>query len=279
MKMRNMMIATVIILMMAITGCQKNTEPAPNPNPEPTPAPETMNLAVYYLKESNNEIYLVREVHTVEKSEGVARAALNELVSGTPLTSGAYNVLPANTQILDITIEKGLATVDFSEEVLHANVGASGEALGIASIVNTLTEFSTIQKVRFTVKGSAEKGMDWWGHVGLYEQPFSRDLSSVNEPLIWVTEPTAEQAITSPLTIKGNAKIFEAVVSYRLKDSTGKILAQGHTMASAGAPERGDFKATLTFTPISTGKGVLEVFESSAKDGSDVNKVTIPVTW
>lgn len=240
---------------------------------------ETMNIAVYYLKDNNNEMYLVREVHEVGKNVGVAQAALSELISGNPLTSGAFKVLPADTEILGIIIENGLATVDFSAEVLQANVGSSGEALGIASIVNTLTEFPTIEEVQFTVDGSAENAMEWWGHVGLYDQPFKRNLGSVYEPAIWVNNPIADQTVTSPITIRGNARVFEATVSFRLKDANGNVMAEGFTTAENGAPGRGDFEAILNFSPSSPGKGQLEVFEVSMEDGSDQNKVIIPVKW
>lgn len=260
-----------------------STEPAPGPSSQPaqsnSPSVQTMSIAVYYFKNSPDGIYLIREVHMLEKSEGAARAALNELISGTPLTEGAYKVLPEDTKILGVKIEDGLATIDFSKEVLKANVGSEGEALGISSIVDTLTEFPTIHKVQFTIEGSAENGMDWWGHVGLYNQPFSRDLSKVYEPAIWVTMPADGSKITSPLTLCGNARVFEAAVSYRLKDYSGNILAQGLTMATAGAPTRGGFEATIAFTPSPSGKGNLEVFEVSMKDGTEINKVTIPVTW
>ncbi|TCX51622.1 Gmad2 immunoglobulin-like domain-containing protein [Dehalobacter sp. 14DCB1] len=277
---RNLFVTFMFLALVSLAGCQSQTGPTPEPSPEPEPfAVGTMKAAVYYLKDSNNETYLVREVHEIPKSAGVARAALEELINGTPVTAGAFKVLPADTKILEVNIENGLATIDFSEEVLHANVGASGETLGIASIVNTLTEFPTIKKVQFIVNGKAENGMDWWGHVGLYEQPFARDLSSVYEPAIWVTAPVDGQTITSPLKITGNAQIFEAVVSYRLRDAQGNILAEGNTMAAAGAPGRGDFEASLTFTPSAAGSGQLEVFESSMEDGSDLNKVIIPVKW
>ncbi|NBJ14673.1 MAG: spore gernimation protein [Dehalobacter sp. 4CP] len=277
---RNLFVSFMFLALVSLAGCQSQTEPTPEPSPEPEPpAVETMKVAVYYLKDSNNEMYLVREVHEIPKSTGVARAALEELINGIPVTTGAFKVLPANTKILEVNIENGLATIDFSEEVLHANVGASGETLGIASIVNTLTEFPTIKKVQFIVNGKAENGMDWWGHVGLSEQPFARDLSSVYEPAIWVTAPVDGQTITSPLKITGNARVFEAVVSYRLRDAQGNILAEGNTMAAAGAPGRGDFEASLTFKPLAAGSGQLEVFESSMKDGSDLNKVIIPVKW
>ncbi len=284
MKILRIILSLLIVFgMFGLVGCRSQPQPEPQPVPGPVPsdpqAIQTMNVAVYYLKDNNNEMYLVREVHKVEKSAGVAKAALNELISGNPLTAGAIKVLPADTKILGIKIENGLATIDFSKEVLKANVGSTGEALGIASIVNTLTEFPTVEQVQFTVDGKAENGMDWWGHVGLYEQPFKRNLSSVYEPVIWVNAPIADQTITNPVIIKGNARIFEAMVSFRLRDADGNILAQGSTMATAGAPDRGDFEAQLSFTPTSVGKGQLEVYEVSMKDGSEMNMVIIPVQW
>jgi hypothetical protein len=271
------LVLVLALLLAVVAGCAPREPAAPQgESPQATP-PQTMDIAVYYVKTTADNMFLVREVHKVAKSESVATAALNELISGAPQTAGAYKVLPADTKVLGIKIDQGVATVDFSPEVLKANVGASGEALGISSIVNTLTEFPTIQKVQFTVDGSVDKGIDWWGHVGLHDQPFKRDLNSVYEPVIWVTSPTPGQSVSSPLKIRGTAMIFEAVVSYRLKDASGNVIATGNTMATAGAPQRGEFSADLAFTSGQPGTGQLEVFETSMKDGSDINKVIIPV--
>jgi len=267
----------VLFLGIFLSGCNNQTE-QPDSSDQNDPA-QTMEIAVYYLKSTDQEFYLVREVHQVEKTTEVAQAALNELIKGDPVTPDAYRVLPEDTRILGVNIENGLATIDFSPEVLRANVGSSGEGLGIASIVNTLTEFPTIQEVAFTVDGQVENAMDWWGHVGLYEQPFQRDLSNVFEPAIWVTSPVKDQVITSPVTIRGNARVFEATVSFRLKDAAGNVLAEGFTTAAEGAPGRGDFEGELAFKPEGSGQGQLEVFEVSMKDGSDRNKVIIPVEW
>ncbi len=242
-------------------------------------AKQTMDVAVYYIKSTTNDMILVREVHTVAKSAGIARAALNELISGTPLTEGAQRVLPAGTEILGLTIKDGLATVDFSQEVLNANVGSTGEALGIASIVNTLTEFPTINRVQFFVEGSAENGMGWWGHVGLSEQPFQRNLTNVYAPAIWVTSPVSGQTVTSPLHIQGVAQVFEAMVSYRLKDANGIVLVQSQTMSSDGAPAHGTFDVVLEYPATASGYGTLEVYEVSMKDGSDRNVVVIPIEF
>jgi hypothetical protein len=262
-----------------IPASEPLAEPSQTPGETESPEAHTMDVAVYYLKSGERDFYLVREVHTLPKTEGAARAALEELISGAPTTEGAYRVLPADTKILGIMIEDGLATVDFSREVLYANVGSSGEGLGIDSIVNTLTEFPTIEQVAFTVEGSAEKGMDWWGHVGLYAQPFSRRLGMVLEPRIWVTSPIAGENVTSPITLHGSASVFEGTVRYRLTDDDGNILADSFTTAIISDNNRGDFDASILFNPATSGKGELEVFWESAESGNEVDIVVIPVTW
>lgn len=283
-SLRSPVLLIILILALLIPiGCQRSPAPGqPSGEVPGADAPaSTMPLAIYYVKFTDKDAYLVREVHEVARVPEVARAALDELIKGTPLTQGANRVLPANTKVKGISIDdQGMATVDFSPEVLQANVGSEGEALGIASIVNTLTEFPTIKKVSFTVDGQAEgRAKDWWGHVGLYNQPFERDLSKVYEPNIWVSLPTVNQVIKSPVEITGSARVFEAAVCARVVDEQGKELAQGCTTASAGAPERGDFKLTLNFNPAGPGKGVVEAYSTSPKDGSVINLYKVPVSW
>jgi len=261
-------------------GTSGKTPPLGTDGDEPA-TDKRLNLAVYYVKFTDQDAYLVREVHQVPYTQGVAKAALEELIKVDPSTPGATRVLPAETKINGISIKDGVATVDFSEEVLQANVGATGEALGIQSIVNTLTEFPEIEKVSFLVGGKLDdKAKDWWGHIGLYDMPFERDVSKVYEPVIWVTHPEPGSKISSPLEIKGSARVFEAAVSARITDDTGKELAKGYTTASEGAPGRGDFVFSIPFTPpTATGSGNVEVFWNSPKDGTELDKVIIPVAW
>lgn len=280
---KNLCILVLVIGLLGLfAGCKTVGTNKENTNNADSTKPviKKVDVVVYYPKMTDTENYLVREVHKLNKTADLPKAAVEELINGTPKTKGAYKVLPAATKVRSITVDKqGVATVDFSKEVLQANVGASGESLGIASIVNTLTEFSNIKKVSFTVDGKAENAMDWWGHVGLYEQPFNRNLSSVYEPAIWVDSPVAEETVQNPFQLSGSARVFEATVSYRIKDSNGNILAEGFTNASEGAPGRGDFQTQVGFTSAGPGQGQLEVFETSMKDGSDLNKVIIPVKW
>lgn len=280
-------LTTVIVLLLLVSavlaGCNalggKDTETTPGGQQGQQVSEEKINLAVYYVKTTEDDAYLIREVHQLPDTNEPARAALEELINTNPVVPGAARVLPLATEIKGINVKDGLATVDFSKEVLDANVGASGEALGIQSIVNTLTEFPEIEKVSFTVEGKTDEAMDWWGHVGLYQQPFSRDMSSVYEPAIWINSPQPGQKAASPLEVSGSARVFEATVNIRLVDNTGKTIAEGFTTASEGAPGRGDFKYSLEFNAASPGQGELEVFWTSPKDGKELDKVSVPVNW
>lgn len=273
------LLALILGLLFTASGCNIAGKDKDKPAPV-TPVVQKTDVAVYYVKMTETDTFLVREVHKVKKTSNMPKTAVEELIKGQPTTEDAYRVLPAATKVLAVKVDdQGVATVNFSPEVLRANVGSSGEAMGITSIVNTLTEFPNIKKVSFMVDGKTENAMDWWGHVGLYEQPFSPNLSAVHEPVIWVTSPAPGQTISNPVEIKGTARVFEATISYRIIDNQGKELAEGFTTASAGAPERGEFSTKAGFESSGPGKGKIEVFWLSMKDGSVQDKVTVPVEW
>ncbi len=148
-----------------------------------------MEVVVYYpIYLDKKGDFLVKEVHKIPEDEEKEKAALVELIRGNPKKKKVYTVIPRNTSILSLKIKNGLATVDLSSEIFNHDSGAIGESLGISSIVNTLTEFDNIKKVKFKVEGK-EKGKvgnrdveSWWGHVGLSEQPFERDEKIILKP-------------------------------------------------------------------------------------------------
>ena len=96
---------------------------------------------------------------------------------------------------------------------------------------------------------------------------------------ITVVRPFANSRVRSPLTISGDASVFEAALSWRITDSAGRVLASGHTTASAGAPARGTYSVTATFTPPPSDIiGIVEVYELSPRDGTIDEIVRVPVT-
>lgn len=96
--------------------------------------------------------------------------------------------------------------------------------------------------------------------------------------LIVVRKPLANDRITSPATISGDASVFEAALAWRITDSAGRILAEGNTTATAGAPGRGTFTIAATFSPPASDIiGIIEVFERSPRDGTIDEIVRVPV--
>lgn len=102
-------------------------------------------------------------------------------------------------------------------------------------------------------------------------------------------EPTGAIRVESPkpgatlspnsFVIRGSARTFENTVLYRLVLDSIVAVASGFTTADApDVGKFGPFSVKVEFTSDFSGTGVLEVFEESAENGEEINKVRIPVT-
>lgn len=257
------------------TTSAPSTASSSSPTATASPA-ETTQVTVYYLVSSADKLWLAPERHRVRKTQAIAKSALEELVHGTAQDPDHSTPYPPTSTINSVVLRDRVATVDWSADVLTANAGSEAERLGIQSVVYTLTEFSTISRVRFTVegkdRGTASNGRtieDWWGHVGLSGQPWDRDPSfEVLEPVtLWT--PLQGAGSTGTIRLTGEATTFEANVGIILRDATGRIVKHTSATASEGAPGRGTFTTELVFAvPATAQTWTVQVFEASAKDGS-----------
>lgn len=292
-------IVASLLLALGAVACSEGTLPGAGPgpsngvssSPSTSPSPvttETTLVEIYYLVaapgggEREGKLFITPERHRVAKTPAIARAALEELVHGKAQDPDHSTPFPRESTINSVVIKDKVATVDWSAEVLTASAGAETESLGIQSVVYTLTEFSSISTVRFTVegkdRGAASNGRtieDFWGHVGLSGQPWDRDEAL--EVLAPITLFTPQNGTTSTgiLKLTGEATTFEANVGIQLRDASGRMKVQTSTTASIGGPGRGTFSKTITFDPPATPQTwTLYVIEDSAKDGSVVFQET-----
>jgi Immunoglobulin-like domain of bacterial spore germination len=97
------------------------------------------------------------------------------------------------------------------------------------------------------------------------------------EPAIVVRTPVAGDEIVSPVTVAGTADVFEATVSIRILGANGEELAATFTTATCGSGCRGRYSEEVFFFTEERQDGTIEVFESSAADGSPLNLVRVPV--
>jgi hypothetical protein len=97
---------------------------------------------------------------------------------------------------------------------------------------------------------------------------------------IVVYTPSQGDEIGPTLKVTGKARVFENQLSYRLSDSTGLELVEGNTYADApDVGQYGIFEVSTVYKTPRAGQGVLEVFVYSAKDGSEAEKLSIPISF
>jgi immunoglobulin-like protein involved in spore germination len=94
-----------------------------------------------------------------------------------------------------------------------------------------------------------------------------------------VYQPRPGATVTRDLQLTGAARVFEANVVWRLKDSSGRDVANGNFLASLGSsPVWGTFDTRIAIPASVSGNVTLEVFEASAMDGSPQGVTQIPLT-
>lgn len=109
-------------------------------------------------------------------------------------------------------------------------------------------------------------------------------ITTTKMPNIILYEPATGSTITNVFTLSGIARVFENVVSLRVKNMrTNKILLTGTLEAKPpDTGQYGSFKKELTLSPTNLKRGdVLEIslYQSSAKDGSEIDTVKSSVTY
>jgi hypothetical protein len=99
------------------------------------------------------------------------------------------------------------------------------------------------------------------------------------EAAITVDSPAEGETVTVPVKVAGTASVFEATLSVAVRDSEGRVLCEVVTMASEGAPGRGDYEVTMGFPPPEEETSAEVVaYTRSPKDGSIQDTVTVPIT-
>ena len=273
------------------TGTETSTEsepPATETAPtatETTPA-EPVAFTVWFAKPDLDErlngggdpkLFPVRRS---AETVAVGRAALEELIAGPSAADGRgiSSAVPAGTRLLGLNIADGLATVDLSSE-FESGGGSLSMQMRLAQVVFTLTQFPTVDRVEFRLDGEP---VDVFSGEGIVlDGPVDRDDYADLMPAILVERPAAGARISSPVTVSGTANVFEANVTVRVLDASGKEVAKTFTTATCGSGCRGDFSLSLAFPAQPAGSEGFVVVEDddAAGMGFPPHQVRIPVVF
>jgi hypothetical protein len=254
-------------------SASSTASPTDSPDPSPSSPATTVTYEVWFLKDGR--------LHMVERTEpSVSTVGTRsiELLLEPALTAedraeGIRTGIPDGTSLRDLSIDEGVATIDLSRAFTEEATPATAVER-LAQVVYTLTQFASIRRVRFEVEGEP---LSVLGGYQL-DRPQSRDDLAFVLPAIIVTDPEPGDRVSSPVPIAGTADVFEATVSILILDADGDVLASTFTNATCGTGCRGTFSTQVSFDVATEQRGTIRVYEVSAKDGSQINVVNIPVT-
>ena len=129
---------------------------------------------VVFLVKSTPTDFLLVPVNRIIHEQASPLAALQALIEGPQPDEDLHQSVPPTTRIIGLSVFNGLATANFSKELMHDfNGGSQLEAHLIHAIVNTLTEFPEIDRVEILIDGQKVDSIG--GHI-LIEGPLKREV-------------------------------------------------------------------------------------------------------
>ena len=243
-----------------------------DPN-EPTETEGSENLRELEVWFTEGE-GLYRTHATVQATPRLGTAALEILLRG-PQEPGIETAIPAGTRLLGLSIDEGVAHVNLSSE-FESGGGSLSMTVRLAQVVYTLTQFSTVEGVRFELDG---RPVDVFSGEGIVlDHPVSRADYEQLMPVIVVESPKRGERVSSPATVFGNANVFEANVTVVILDAAGNELARTFTTATCGTGCRGDYSVAVPFEVDEAQAGTILVQDDDAAGtGTPPHQVRIPV--
>ena len=170
----SLLISIIMLLLVGGTfGCTGSSDVPP---PKIALPDKTRSISVFYATGNT----LVEERHIVADDKEVIRTTLNELLAARPKDNANIAIVQPECEILAVKVNsKGMATIDFSREVLDFEATKKEKVLAYAAIIETLKQFENIKSVKFMVEGRDNGSVagndihEFWGDVSLIGQPWA----------------------------------------------------------------------------------------------------------
>ena len=199
---------------------------SPSSTTQPTVAARA--VAAYFVGSSEGRSRLYREFAQSTVADPV-QAALDVML-GAPADPDYGTPWPSGTT----------ATVQRSGSVVQ--VSLSSDPSGQADLA--------VQQVVYTVTGAdqAVTAVTVATPAATYPNQVRAASVDVIAP-VWLLSPTQGATVSSPVKLSGTAAVFEATVNWDVLGANGTVVKQGYATATVGAPDRGDWSASVTLAP------------------------------
>ncbi len=149
---------------------------------------QNTNLTLYFSNETGDG--LVKETRKVHYSSNISleKLIMEQLLTG-PEISGAKSAIPTGTKLISVSLVDGVCYVSFDETFKNQDYSVN-EAIVIYSIVDSLSELSSISKVQISVNGDTS---------GVYRDNFKlADMYDRNLDYVTVIPSETESTEAAP---------------------------------------------------------------------------------
>jgi len=112
-------------------------------------------------------------------------------------------------------------------------------------------------------------------------EKMARDIDpDSGRPFIKINHPAPGDMVRNPAHVAGYGTAFEGVISLRMRDDDGTVIAEGTAQGGSNGVI-GEFKANLEFSRTPHQRlGVVEAFEESASgSGEDLHLDRVPIVF
>ncbi|KZL93079.1 GerMN domain-containing protein [Clostridium magnum] len=131
-----------------------------------------LDLNIYFDSSKDiNTPEISQEERVMRNDEIFGETILNELIKGPSVKSKLKPVLPKETRILSLSIKNSIAYVNLSKEA-NVDMTASKEEICLKSIIWSLTQISSVEKVKISVENKDTDILG--GHFDL-SKPIGKD--------------------------------------------------------------------------------------------------------
>ena len=263
------------------TSPNGTTEEVPTPSTQETetgtetePSSSTVTYQVWFA----NDEGLFVTYRTEPATPRVGTASLESLLEGPDSFEEGYGLrtaIPDGTQLLGLSIDDGIARVDLTSE-FETGGGSASMQTRLAQVTFTITQFPSVKGVVFSLDGEP---IDVLGGEGVViDHPLTRRDYADLLPAILVTSPALNEALSSPVVIRGSSNVFEANVGIQILDENGDVLVETFTTATCGTGCRGTYRIAVPYEVDHEQEGTIVVHDDDAAGtGTFPHEVRIPV--
>ncbi|MCQ2585381.1 MAG: GerMN domain-containing protein [Treponema sp.] len=139
----------------------KEVKPSETSKPKvepPKPAPATTTVKLYYVVIDANGSVNYKAVNRTVAKDSPLTNAINALLAGPTFDEkNCTTLIPKGTKLLGVSIKDGVATLNFSDAFEFNQDGIEGYLAQLKQIINTATEFSSVNSVQFLINGEKKE--------------------------------------------------------------------------------------------------------------------------